>query len=474
MFTISEKPDKKRPVFQATYRLGIHSIPVLIAMLLMSSAYAQGAATNINEATQHAINTNPEVQARWHEFLASTEAQDVARGGFLPQVDVSAGYGRERQNFRNNQRPDQTYNRRGLTLTLNQMIYDGFATRNEVDRLGYRSRASYYELLDSAEQTSFEAYRAYADVQRFRELVELANDNLNKHKDVFALIQKRVKSGVGRSVDLEQVSGRLALAESNVLTETSNLHDVSARYQRVIGSPPPSVLAPIRMVQDTLPTSMDDAMYRAYRSNPAHLSTIENIRAAERDVDVRRASMHPRLDFRVRGDYGEDIDQIQGDSSDYVAELVLSYNLYRGGADEAAIREFSERMNFAYDLKDKSCRDVRQTLAIAFNDVQRIQEQLRFLDRHQLAISKAREAYRDQFDIGQRSLLDLLDTENEYFEARRAYSQAGYDLLIAKAKTLASMGELMTALQVSRTGLPNLPDMDHSGEAKADKAACRI
>ena len=82
-----------------------------------------------------------------------------------------------------------------------------------------------------------------------------------------------------------------------------------------------------------------------------------------------------------------------------------------------------------------------------------------FLDQHQLSIEKAREAYRKQFDIGQRTLLDLLDTENEYFQARRAYTNATYEYAIAHARRLAGMGMLLSALQVSREGLPTVQEL---------------
>jgi adhesin transport system outer membrane protein len=89
---------------------------------------------------------------------------------------------------------------------------------------------------------------------------------------------------------------------------------------------------------------------------------------------------------------------------------------------------------------------MRQTLMIAYNDTRKLTEQISFLDQHQLATEKARDAYRQQFDIGQRSLLDLLDTENELFQARRAYTNATHDLTIAYARVGAAMGQLISML----------------------------
>ena len=82
--------------------------------------------------------------------------------------------------------------------------------------------------------------------------------------------------------------------------------------------------------------------------------------------------------------------------------------------------------------RDRACRDVRQTVAIAHNDIRKLQDQLVALDRNVLAIEKARDAYRQQFDIGQRSLLDLLNAENELYTAKRSYANAEYASLLAK------------------------------------------
>jgi outer membrane protein, adhesin transport system len=148
------------------------------------------------------------------------------------------------------------------------------------------------------------------------------------------------------------------------------------------------------------------------------------------------------VDFRVRQTWGSNIDNSGGSSRDTVAEVVMNYNLYRGGADQAREKQAVEFNLQARDLQEKACRDVRQTLAIAYNDVVRLNEQLGYLDQHRLSTEVAREAYRQQFDIGQRTLLDVLDTQNEYFEASRAYLNGQYNEFIAQARTLASMGKL--------------------------------
>ncbi|MDA8255319.1 MAG: TolC family outer membrane protein [Betaproteobacteria bacterium] len=423
-----------------------------VVSLLPAAAWAQTPVTLL-DAVRKAIVSNPEVQARWHTFLSSRHEQDVARGGYFPRVDLSTGVGRESLTQPN--LPTTKYTRRDVALTLSQMIYDGFATRDEVARLAYAKLVRYYEVLDASESIALEAAQAYMDVLRYRELSTLAQENFAQHDQVFKQIQERVQAGVGRRVDLEQAGGRLALAQSNMLTEASNLHDVSARYLRIVGELPPGEMIAPGLLEQGIPPSVEEALMLAYQGSPAFNAAIENVRAAQAEARGRQANFQPRIDLRASQGVSYNDNGVAGRRDDKVVEVVLNYNLFKGGSDRALANQYAERLAQSKELRDKACRELRQTLSIAFNDIHNLSRQLGFLDQHQLAIEKAREAYRKQFDIGQRTLLDLLDTENEYFQARRAYVNATYEHAIAHARTVAGMGKLLSTLQVGRDGLPS-------------------
>ncbi len=131
---------------------------------------------------------------------------------------------------------------------------------------------------------------------------------------------------------------------------------------------------------------------------------------------------------------------------------MLNWNLYNGGSNDARARQFADLANQAADQRDRACRDVRQTASIAYNDTGRLGEQVRHLDKNAAAIQRARDAYRQQFDIGQRSLLDLLNAENETYTARRAVANAEFDLAIAYARTHAAVNSLLPTLGLVRAG----------------------
>ncbi len=408
----------------------------------------------LRDIAQKAVLNNPEVMAKWHNFRAAVEEVGVASGAYLPKVDVIAGAGREylkQPQFSGSKVTQEGYyDRNGWLVSLNQMMFDGFATRNEVKRLGKAQLVRYYELLDASEAIALEAARAYLDVLRFRFLVNLAEDNYVSHRATFEQLLRRTQSGVGRRVDLEQAASRLALAEVNLTTETANLHDVTARFQRIVNSQPPQVIFSPALISRALPSSQKAALEKLFKNNPALLAAQENIEAADYDIAVRRAAYSPRLDFRARTDNAENYLGVIGDRTNNVAEVVLTYNIFNGGSDRARERQYIERKHLAVDLRDKACRDTRQTLSIAYNDVNRLREQVSFLNIQVGLVEKTRDAYRDQFNVGQRTLLDLLDTENELLSARRSAINADMDLSLAYLRTYAGMGTLLEFMELKK------------------------
>lgn len=440
--------------------------PITIAILAIAASGVAWAdpVSSLKSAVEKSILENPEVKFKHKSFLAAVNEQDVAAGGWRPRIDLEAKTGLE-STLSPGLAAAKDYTHSVATLQLRQTLFDGFATNNDVRRLGHARLAAYYDLLASSDNIGLEAARAYLDVQRFRELVDLAKENYANHADVYARLDSRVKAGVGRRVDLEQASGRLALAESNWLTEASNLHDVTARYQRLVGEQPSAALDPAPNMTPFLP-ARENFVPNTVRSNPEFLSAVSTIRAFRADAEVKRSANYPTLEFRALQSLEANRSGVNGDYRDTALQLVLNYNIYRGGSDTARIKQYVDKLNSTYDLRDKVCRDVRQTALIAINDVSKLESQIGFLSQHELSTSKAREAYRQQFDIGQRSLLDLLDTENEFYQARRALSNAEYDVTLARVRVLAANGSLLGALKLRplHNEVPPLPGGVEEGD----------
>ena len=436
-------------VNKKTIKLSLSSLSLAI---LSVAAHAQSTQpTGLAAAVQQAINNNPDVTARLNALRAAANEVDVARGQYLPSVDLSASVGRDSDRITSRSPASQSLSRNGLALSASQILWDGMATSKEVSRLGHARLTRYFEFLGATEETALEATRAYLDVERYRKLVSLAEDNYVQHKYAFDQLQTKFKAGVGRGVDAEQANARLALAESNLTTEQANLHDVSARYLRIVGDLPTASSAAVdnQLSKGILPANID-TINQALAQHPSISAAIENLRAAQAQAQGAESRYQPTVEARVRTGVGKNFDGVQDQKRDSSAEILLNWNLFNGGSDKARVRQYADLINQAADQRDRACRDVRQTVAIAHNDIRKLQDQLVALDRNVLAIEKARDAYRQQFDIGQRSLLDLLNAENELYTAKRSYANAETDLQLAYARTQAAKYSLTSTLGLSR------------------------
>ncbi|MEM5507620.1 TolC family outer membrane protein [Pseudoalteromonas sp. AS71] len=438
---------------QETMLIGL----TITAATLLNYVHAnEQSAMPLTYVSSKAIENNPEVQEAWHTFKSSIYGVDAARSGYLPSVDVSASAGYERRNYG----IEEEYNRNTAELSVTQMLYDGFRTSNTVDRFKRIQLIRYFELISQTEQTALEASIALLDVQKFKELVQLAEANLQEHESVYQQIEQSVGAGVARAADLEQISGRLSLAQSNVLTEYSNLHDVSARYLRVVGELPMNDIKQADLDEKNIPISVNQALDVAYKNSPSFYASLYNIEAQKANAKAQKAAFHPNVDLSAR--YGsQDRDELGQNETRTEARvgIDISYNLYNGGLDNANLEQAYQDINIAKYQRDQSCIDIRQSLQIAYYNVTILEQKLPALDQHRASSTKVKIAYKDQFDIGQRTLLDVLDAENESFQSTRSYIVALYDRQSAILTMLKEMGKLLPALNVMSDKYPTLKEL---------------
>ncbi len=411
-------------------------------------------AQSVQQAVEKAVLSHPEIGARFHDFMSSLEGENVAKGGWRPKIVAQGWTGHEwRSNIPN--APSYDWTRSGWQVQLRQLIFDGMATSNSIRQLGYEKLSRYYDLRSSSESIASEVMDAYLDVQRYREMQRLAQENFRLHTATLKQLRERQESGVGRGVDMEQASGRVALAQANVMTESNNLNDVSQRYRRLVGEYPAQYLEPVadadmmRLPQKGVTVDFANAL----RGNTSILSKQALVEAAEAGEKVAKAGHSPKLEFIAST--GRDRDQLgalvsRTNVQDTRVELLLTYNLYSGGSDSARIRQTVAQNYAARDVRDYTCRNVQQELSIAWNNIERLRQQMPFLQEHVLSTARVRTAYMQQFQIGQRTLLDLLNTENELFEARGALTHAQYDMKKWQYKWLAHASQILPALDVAQ------------------------
>jgi len=422
-----------------------------VSTLVASSLFAaQSPAQTLQEAIQKTINENPEIQSAKSERLAVENEINQAKAGYFPTIDIAAGIGWEQStNPTTRGRGDGTvsYGREEASIQLRQMVFDGLATPNEVKRHRARTDSKAYTVFGQSEITALNGVEAYLNVLRRQDLLALAKDNLLVHQRTNDQIRLRSERGIGRKADAEQSKGRLALAEKNTLSEVGNLQDSETAFLRVVGALPSDLETPATPA-DALPENLDIAVEQAVANHPILKSANSDIDSAFAQHATAKAPYMPRLDIEAGASHNNDLDGIEGKNEDVSVMLRLRYNLFNGGKDVARRKETAQLINQSKDIRDNTYRQVVESMRLSWVAHRTVKSQLAFFKNHQDASIKTNTAYQKQFNIGQRTLLDLLDSANEMFVAKSAYTNAKYDELFSQFRILTSKGGLNNHLGV--------------------------
>ncbi|MGY4531323.1 adhesin transport system outer membrane protein [Pseudomonas sp. TE3786] len=410
------------------------------------SASFSVSAQSLQEAMQQAVTEHPEVHAAVNRRLAADSGLRAAQGGYLPKVDVLAGYGREGTDDPSSRAEAgsndwNTLSRGESTVRLSQMLFDGFATSSEVGRNKATVNSRAYALLNTSERTALTVAQVYLEMLTRQDLVHLAEANLQSHERIHDQIRLRTDRGVGRMADLNQAEARLAQARNNLITEQTNLVDAQTNFYSAVGADPVDLQVPTTGIQ--LPETLAQARQQMIENSPILRSAEADIAAAEQQYKAAKSTFYPRFDAELGRSANNDIDGQDGHYNEWEAMLRMRYNLYSGGSDKATLEARSYQAGEALDIRNNALRQLNEELGLAWNALNNARTQLPIAQQYVDETSEVRTAYQKQFALGERTLLDLLDSENELFSAQRRLAEIKLAEQYTQYRLQATLGTLL-------------------------------
>ncbi len=428
-----------------------HTRPIGLAALsaiFLAASAPSAIADSLEDAAEKAVRTHPTVMAARAFKDSAGENVGQARAGFYPTIDFrgTSGYARTNNSTTRGtggHSQASAFMWRGeSSLTFSQMLWDGQATSNTVGAAEARVDVSRYGVLNAGEQVGLRAVSSYLDLDRNRELVQLAGENVVVHQRLVDDVKLKAESGGGNQADVNQAEARLALAGATVDQFKGTLRDAEAAYLEVIGERPGETVRPPIPAVDAVPVDVDSAVKVAMGNSPTVNTAVANVAAMKKELASARASLMPRLSLDLGGVRNENAGGVKGPNNDFTAQLVLTYNLFRGGGDGARIRSTSALMREATLRELEARRTVEATTRFSYHALMTARDRLPTLRDHVSASEKVVKAFTEQFKLGKRSLLDLLDVEGELFQAKGALINGEVALMVAHYRVLATMGEL--------------------------------
>ena len=427
----------------------IHSaiVPyVLVLGLIVPCASAQ----TLDEAIRATLRTNPDVLASRYGVRAAEELKNQARGGYFPRLDIVLAGGRERSNNTTTRAlgdDDLSLTRAERSIRLSQLIYDGSSTRNLVKQQSALVDAALARLASTQENISLRAIQVYLASLRGTIVVRLAEENLGYHEETLGKITERFERGVGTKVDVVQTRGRRAQSKSNVLLSQRDAKNGIAEFYRVVGERPKMLVLPHAV--GGVPGTLEQALERALANNPVLKAVEAELEASIAGRRQAKGIFFPRFDLEIGATRNDDTDGSLGANDDESAVIRMTYNIYRGGADRARLNEAEAR---EFELRERvrsSRRVVEEDVTLIWNELQDILVRLEYLDAYVKSTEEVLSVYIEQLTLGKRTLLDLLDVQNELLRAQISKVSGEYIALLARYRVLASTGQLLETLGIN-------------------------
>ncbi|WP_380054329.1 TolC family outer membrane protein [Falsihalocynthiibacter sp. SS001] len=424
--------------------------PSLLALFACVSFFpASVQALSLNETISYVLETNPDIKAAEANKQAIEFELQQARSFYAPRVELEAWAGASVDN--GSTIPDLTaaddpISGYSLSGRITQMLFDGFETRSEVERQAYRIDSAAFRVLERSEVLSLEAIRTYSDVLRTQELLSLARQNLEYHRNVFNRIQSAYNSGIVGVGDLNQAQERMIQAEDIIIDFEYNLEDTKTMFLAVVGVAPTN-LGTVPSIGSRIPATIDDALAIARQRNPTILFGQADVGASEalsRRIDSNR---YPTLSLEADGRIGEDLGGFEGGVSDARIGLVLRYE-FQGSSNRANRQEHLRRAAESRSTLLAQTRRVETEVRQSWSTLRAAQRRSNAIRAQSELSRKLRGIYEKEFEVGQRSLLDVLNTQASLFQSEANLVNAISAERYVKYRVLASIGILLPTLGI--------------------------
>ena len=377
-----------------------------------------------------AVLAEPAITRSTANIRAARAEKSAADGAFRP--DFSVGANAQTRLIRSNSSSDV-----GPFARVSQLVYDAGAARSDQTAAEARVLQSRAQQLETGARVTLDAVEVYNGLLTSRRLLAIAESNLRVLRDFADQIEERVVRGAGSTADSLIARSRVADAETQRADAQAQLERAEAAFRRLFvkipAKLPPQVKAP------PLPAGEADVLEQSPRLRAANAT----LRAAEADLLAARARRQPGVELGATGR------RASGGGSDLALDLTLNYSLDTRGARRAAIETAQARLEAAQAERDTWLRDVREALAFVRTD--QTAGEARVIAARQAVASNAAsvDAAREQFSIGRRSMVDLLDAQRDFVRAEQTLIRAEQERFLTDYAALALTGDILDVFDIT-------------------------
>lgn len=407
-------------------------------------------AIDLRDAIQSALTTNPEIRQAVSNRAATEEERVQGQGLYYPRISVETSAGIE--SLKNPTRRELGIANHTLypyeaDLIVDQLLYDSGGREAEIKRQAARTDAAAARVGERSEYVALNVARNYIDYLLQQRLVAIAQDNVTFHEKLASDLRQGVSNGSISIADEQQAEERLQAARAKVTEAQEDLEAAGISFKTLAGVDIDTVTMPPDL-SSCLPATLAEGEAIARQENPNVQEAMADLAAANEEVRSAKAAIGPKFSVQARARAGHDIDGFEGRTTDLQALAVMHWDIFNGGINTANVREQERRADEADGKLFQATRQAEDDVRTAWNRLQNqtaltneLQNQSRISD--DLLLS-----YREQFNIGRRSLLDVLDTQNTRYNVEEQTQTALLAKVYAQYKVLAAENRLIRCMGV--------------------------
>lgn len=417
-----------------------HAVPLAIIAVL---ALPMGPARSItlDEALGAAYEYNPRLDAERARLRATDEEVARAQSGYRPIITGSADISRLNTNGRPDGPGEGISNPHGYQISLTQPIFRGFQTTNAVNQAEAQVRSGREQLRGVEQSVLFDAVTAYMDVLRDQAIVRLRENNVKVLSEELKATRDRFAVGEVTKTDVAQSEARRAGGLSDLDLARANLKTSRASYELVIGSPPAGLIEP-KVRESLLPRTLDDAIEIGTRENPNIVGALYNEQAAGFAVDRIRGELLPQVQLEASYENRLDTSPVTNQSEAGIVTGRVTVPIYEGGEVYARVRQAKQTHVSLLQEVEQARVSVRAVIVSAWSQLLAARAQLESANAQVEANATALAGVREEERVGQRTLIEVLNAQQEYLDSQVQLVTTRRNLVVAAYALQAAIGRL--------------------------------
>jgi len=425
-----------------------HWTMIVPGAVLLCASPAFG--VELRDAVQSALNTNPEIRQAVANTAATREERKQGQGLWYPRVSVEGSVGV--RSLRNPTRrsiglADQTLWPIEGDLIVQQLLYDSGGREAEIRRQASRTDAASARVEERSEFVALNVSRTYIDYLLQQRLVAIAQDNVTFHERLVGDLREGVAKGSISIADQQQAEERLQAALVRQEEASQDLANAKNALRRLTGLDIDAVSVP-PVLTARLPQNQDAAIGLARTANPLVREAQADVDAANAVVTSAKGDLYPKIGVDLTGRIGDDIDGFKGETNDVQGRVYMRWNIFDGGINRAKVQETVREASQARFKLHQTVREAEEDVANAWTARTAQTAISEKLDRQSRVSDDLLLSYRSQFNVGRRSLLDVLDAQNTRFNTQVRLETARFSQTFAEYQILAATDQLLDALSV--------------------------